>query len=186
MEIIQAHGNYHELESYRNAVLIYDATVDFCARFLRRGDRTIDQMTQAARSGKQNIVEGCKSSNFGHRPRRAENRRRLSPSSLEPDCPLSGHPWDNRGLRRVPAPQPAVKGLPPSLVSEGDTRTQAIWIVAGSFLGVSSGDNVISAVPRRFRAKLSTYGYPMDVCFADENLQEVIPQTLSEEFGANL
>lgn len=58
MEIIQAHGNYHELESYRNAVLIYDATVDFCARFLRRGDRTIDQMTQAARSGKQNIVEG--------------------------------------------------------------------------------------------------------------------------------
>lgn len=58
MEIIQAHGNYQELESYRNAVLIYDATVDFCARFLRRGDRTIDQMTQAARSGKQNIVEG--------------------------------------------------------------------------------------------------------------------------------
>lgn len=59
MEFISECGNYQEQESYRNSVLIHDATVDFCARFLRRGDRTIDQMTQAARSGKQNIVEGC-------------------------------------------------------------------------------------------------------------------------------
>lgn len=60
--IIPVHGNYQELESYRNCVIIYDGTVDFCARFLRPGDRTIDQMTQAARSGKQNIVEGCMAS----------------------------------------------------------------------------------------------------------------------------
>lgn len=53
-------GNYRELRSYRKAEVVYDLTQVFCARFLRRGDRTIDQMVQAARSGKQNIVEGSK------------------------------------------------------------------------------------------------------------------------------
>ena len=33
-------------------------TFAFAKRFLKKGDRTIDQMVQAARSGKQNIVEG--------------------------------------------------------------------------------------------------------------------------------
>ena len=61
-QIIPVHCNYQELESYRNCVIIYDGTVDFCNRFLRTGDRTIDQMIQAARSGKQNIVEGCMAS----------------------------------------------------------------------------------------------------------------------------
>jgi four helix bundle suffix protein len=55
---IPAHGNYRELLSYRKAEIIYDLTFRFCQRFLSRGDRTIDQMTQAARSGKQNIAEG--------------------------------------------------------------------------------------------------------------------------------
>jgi len=40
--------------------VVYDLTFRFCARFLSKGDRTIDQMVQAARSGKQNIVEGSK------------------------------------------------------------------------------------------------------------------------------
>jgi len=53
-------GNYRELRSYRKAEVVYDLTQVFCARFLKRGDRTIDQMVQAARSGKQNIVEGAK------------------------------------------------------------------------------------------------------------------------------
>lgn len=53
-------GNYQELRSFRKAEVIYDLTRVFCARFLERGDRTIDQMVQAARSGKQNIVEGSK------------------------------------------------------------------------------------------------------------------------------
>ena len=38
--------------------MIYDMTFYFCHKYLQRGDRTIDQMVQAARSGKQNIVEG--------------------------------------------------------------------------------------------------------------------------------
>ena len=56
------HGNYRELHSYQKAEVIYDITFRFCQRFLVKGDRTIDQMVQAARSGKQNIVEGCKAS----------------------------------------------------------------------------------------------------------------------------
>ena len=55
-------GNYRELLSYRKAEIIYDFTFHFCEKFLKRGDRTIDQMVQAARSGKQNIAEGSKAS----------------------------------------------------------------------------------------------------------------------------
>ncbi len=57
-----AHGNYRELLSYQKAEVVYDLTFRFCQRFLTRGDRTIDQMVQAARSGKQNIAEGSKAS----------------------------------------------------------------------------------------------------------------------------
>ena len=60
--IILPHGGYQKLESYQNSVIIFDATNDFCASFLKKGDRTVDQMIQAARSGKQNIVEGCEAS----------------------------------------------------------------------------------------------------------------------------
>ena len=53
-------GNYQTLLSYQKAEVIYEITWRFCDRFLRKGDRTIDQMVQAARSGKQNIIEGSK------------------------------------------------------------------------------------------------------------------------------
>lgn len=59
---IPPHGNYRELLSYQKTEVVYDLTFRFCARFLAKGDRTIDQMVQAARSGKQNIVEGSKAS----------------------------------------------------------------------------------------------------------------------------
>jgi four helix bundle suffix protein len=55
---IPPHGGYEELLSFQKARVVYDATVHFCRRFLSRRDRTIDQMVQAARSGKQNILEG--------------------------------------------------------------------------------------------------------------------------------
>ena len=61
-EIILPHGNYQKLVPYKTSVVIFDCTYIFCSRFLRRGDRTIDQMVQAARSGKQNIIEGSKAS----------------------------------------------------------------------------------------------------------------------------
>ena len=51
-----------ELICYQKAQTIYDLTYLFVERYLKKGDRTIDQMVQAARSGKQNIVEGCMAS----------------------------------------------------------------------------------------------------------------------------
>lgn len=51
-------GSYLRLKAYRKAEVIYDLTFYFCGKYLHRGDRTIDQMVQAARSGKQNIIEG--------------------------------------------------------------------------------------------------------------------------------
>lgn len=59
---IPAHGGYQQLLSYRKSVIVYDATFHFCERFLHRRDRTVDQMVQAARSGKQNIVEASMAS----------------------------------------------------------------------------------------------------------------------------
>lgn len=55
---IPPHGGYEALHSYQKAQIVFDATVYFCRRFLEKKDRTYDQMVQAARSGKQNIVEG--------------------------------------------------------------------------------------------------------------------------------
>jgi four helix bundle suffix protein len=54
---IPPHGGYRNLLSYRKTEIIFDATVRFCDRFIDRRSRTHDQMVQAARSGKQNIVE---------------------------------------------------------------------------------------------------------------------------------
>ncbi len=59
---IPPHGGYADLLSYQKAEIVYDATVHFCNRFLDKRDRTRDQMIQAARSGKQNIIEGSMAS----------------------------------------------------------------------------------------------------------------------------
>lgn len=59
---IPKHGGYRRLLSYRKAEVVYDLTYEFCRRFLSRRDRTVDQMVQAARSGKQNIAEGSQAS----------------------------------------------------------------------------------------------------------------------------
>jgi len=61
-KLIPHKGNYRKLISYQKAECIYDITYYFCSHFLRKGDRTVDQMVQAARSGKQNIAEGSAAS----------------------------------------------------------------------------------------------------------------------------
>ena len=55
-------GGYRKTASFQTATLIYDATVWFCERFLDPRSRTVDQMVQAARSGRQNIAEGSRCS----------------------------------------------------------------------------------------------------------------------------
>lgn len=59
---IPPHGGYENLLSYQKALIVFDATAFFCDRFIDKRSRTHDQMVQAARSGKQNIVEGSKAS----------------------------------------------------------------------------------------------------------------------------
>lgn len=59
---IPAHGGYEDLLTFRKARIIYDGTVRFCGRFVDIRSRTHDQMVQAARSGKQNILEGSQAS----------------------------------------------------------------------------------------------------------------------------
>jgi four helix bundle suffix protein len=61
-KFIPAHGGYEDLLSFQKARIVYDGTVRFCGRFLKSSDRTCDQMIQAARSGKQNILEGSQAS----------------------------------------------------------------------------------------------------------------------------
>ncbi len=55
-------GNYRNLLVYKKAECIYDITYYFTEHYLKKGDRTIDQMVQSARSGKQNIAEGSAAS----------------------------------------------------------------------------------------------------------------------------
>lgn len=59
MELLKQNNNlYRNFTAYLKAVVIYDLTFHFCERFINNNDRTKDQMVQAARSGKQNIIEG--------------------------------------------------------------------------------------------------------------------------------
>ena len=61
--IILPHGGYRHLIAFRKSDVIYQGTYVFCRRFLPpHGDRTVDQMVQAARSCKQNIAEGSAAS----------------------------------------------------------------------------------------------------------------------------
>ena len=61
-ELVPHRGNYKKLLSYQKSDVIFQLTYYFCHNYLQRGDRTIDQMIQAARSGKQNIIEGSMAS----------------------------------------------------------------------------------------------------------------------------
>lgn len=57
-QVLRKQANWEDLYFYQKSNVLYQLTFAFTRRFLTRGDRTVDQMVQAARSGKQNIVEG--------------------------------------------------------------------------------------------------------------------------------
>jgi four helix bundle suffix protein len=83
---IPAHGGYRKLRSYQKAQIVFDATKLFCARFLDKRDRTVDQMVQAARSGKQNIVEASQASGTSKEMEiKLTNVARASLTELEED-----------------------------------------------------------------------------------------------------
>lgn len=59
---MEQHGGYRKLLSYQTTTIIYDLVVQFVKLYLDPRSRTIDQMVQAARSGRQNIAEGSQAS----------------------------------------------------------------------------------------------------------------------------
>lgn len=60
MTKLRPSGGYRSTASFQTATIIYDATYWFCEKFLDARSRTVDQMVQAARSGRQNIAEGSR------------------------------------------------------------------------------------------------------------------------------
>ncbi len=60
MNRIRPSGGYRKTASFQSATIIYDATYWFCEKFIDRRSRTVDQMVQAARSGRQNIAEASR------------------------------------------------------------------------------------------------------------------------------
>jgi restriction system protein len=60
--LIPPHGGYQDLQAYQMAEIVFDATVFFTKLYVDKRSRTVDQMVQAARSGKQNIAEGSMAS----------------------------------------------------------------------------------------------------------------------------
>lgn len=60
MAKLRKSGGYRKLSSFQTATIIYDATYWFCEKFVDSRSRTVDQMVQAARSGRQNIAEGSR------------------------------------------------------------------------------------------------------------------------------
>jgi len=62
MSKLRPSGGFRDTCSFQTATLIYDATVWFCEKFVDGRSRLVDQMVQAARSGRQNIAEGSRAS----------------------------------------------------------------------------------------------------------------------------
>ena len=60
MKKLRPSGGYRDTCSFQTSTIIYDATVWFCEKFVDSRSRTVDQMVQAARSGRQNIAEGSR------------------------------------------------------------------------------------------------------------------------------
>jgi four helix bundle suffix protein len=100
------HGGYEDLLSFQKARIIFDGTVRFCDRFVDRRSRTRDQMVQAARSGKQNILEGSQASATSKETElKLTNVARASLEELLEDyrdfLRTGGHPLWNKNSREA-------------------------------------------------------------------------------------
>ena len=79
-EILLPHGGFEELKSFQLARLIFDITARFVEMYIDAKSRTRDQMTQAARSGVQNIAEGSEAAATSRKTElRLTNVARASP-----------------------------------------------------------------------------------------------------------
>ncbi len=106
---IPPHGGYEDLLSFQKARIVYDGTMHFCERFIDRRSRTRDQMVQAARSGKQNILEGSRASGTSKETEiKLTNIARASLEELLEDYrdflrerDLTEWPFEHAGTRRL-------------------------------------------------------------------------------------
>lgn len=57
MKNLRPSGGYRKTAGFQTATIMYDATWWFCEKYLDSRSRTVDQMVQTARSGRQNIAE---------------------------------------------------------------------------------------------------------------------------------
>ena len=101
MSRLRKSGGYRDLRTFRSATLIYDATYWFYEKYLNPRSRTIDQMVQAARSGRQNIAalekqfikEGGYSKQLAaKRLKHRSDRSDQTDGSSFPPCPQCGKP----------------------------------------------------------------------------------------------
>ena len=115
---IPPHGGYQKLLAYQKSVVVYDATLYFCDRFVDKRSRTTDQMVQAARSGKQNILEASQASGTSKETElKLTNVARASLEELLEDyrdyLRQNGHPqWDKNSkealyVRKLGSTSPA-------------------------------------------------------------------------------
>lgn len=122
MSKLRPSGGYRSTCSFQTSTIIYDATYWFCEKFLDPRSRTVDQMVQAARSGRQNIAEGSRAAATSSQTElRLLNTARASLEELlldfedflrhrhlpqwEPDSP------EAVAIRRIPKDQPDLSAL---------------------------------------------------------------------------
>lgn len=85
-KFLHPNGDPHNLTAYKISVMIYVITEHFISRFVNSRSRNIDQMQQAARSCKQNIVEGNAAATTSKETEiKLTNVARASLSGLEED-----------------------------------------------------------------------------------------------------
>lgn len=61
-------GGHRGTANFQTATLTHDATYWFCEKFLDPRSRTVDQMVQAARSGRQSFAAGSRAGGFSASP----------------------------------------------------------------------------------------------------------------------
>ena len=145
MKKLRPSGGYRDTASFQTATIIYDATVWFCEKFLDPRSRTVDQMVQAARSGRQNIAEGSRAAaTTSQTELRLLNVARASLEELlldyedflrhrrlpqwAPDSP------EAKAVRSVPKrfkkdqPDPADPSHPPNLTDQQRYALYAQWL----------------------------------------------------------
>jgi restriction system protein len=126
-------GGYRKLRSFQVTTIIYDATVSFCARFLDRRSRTVDQMVQAARSGRQNIAEGSRASTISSQTElRLVNVARASLDELLLDYEdflrqRSKRQWAKND-REARAVRTVGREHPPDPAAPADATAYAAWL----------------------------------------------------------